>query len=210
MPVETFIKSTKIKDLALQLTKTNKYKQMKNSLKTLFFSILSVMLISCQKDTEFLITNGQVGKITKETKISKLDSLFPNDSIVKRYQPGNLKVASELFIYQKGGKKLLEIIPAKFSDNNQQISYVEILDERYKTAEGLNVKSTFGEFAKKYKISSIENMINNIMVSFEGQDFYIVIDKAFLPADLKFDTTTKVSKTQIPDDAPLKYFSVSW
>ncbi|MDT8414089.1 MAG: hypothetical protein RQ735_01815 [Flavobacteriaceae bacterium] len=183
---------------------------MKNGLKTLVFAILSVMLISCQKDTEFLITNGQVGKITKETKISKLDSLFPNDSIVKRYQPGNLKVASELFIYQKGGKKLLEIIPAKFSDDSQQISYVEILDERYKTAEGLSVKSPFGEFAKKYKISSIENMINNVMVSFESQDFYIVIDKAFLPADLKFDTTTKVSKAQIPDDAPLKYFSVSW
>lgn len=169
-----------------------------------------IMLQSCQKNTDFLIENGQVGKLFKDTKLSKLDSLFPNDSIVKLYQPGNMSLASEIEIYQKGGKKLLEIVPAKFGNDEKTIDYVEIIDPRYKTAKGLNAQSTFGEFAKNYTISSIENMINNVMVSFEGQDFYIVINKEHLPSDLRFDSSITVSASQIPDEAPVKYFSVSW
>lgn len=173
--------------------------------------LLSLLgLQSCQKNTDFLIADGRVGKLFKDTQLSKLDSLFPNDSIVRLYQPGNLAVVTEIKIYKKGGEKLLEIVPAKFGDSEKTINYVEIIDPRYKTAKGLHSKSVFSEFAKKYTISSIENMINNVMVSFEGQDFYIVIDKTHLPSELRFDSDAVISSSQIPDNAPVKYFSVSW
>lgn len=179
--------------------------------KTMILWVLSLYLLqSCQKNTDFLITNGQVGKIFNDTKLSKLDSLFPTDSIVRLYQPGNMNVVTEIEIYQNGGEKLLEIVPAKFGNDEKTIDYVEIIDSRYKTAKGLNAQSTFGEFAKNYKISSIENMINNVMVSFEGEDFYIVISKEHLPAELRLDSSSTVSPSQIPDEAPVKYFSVSW
>jgi len=53
-------------------------------------------------------------------------------------------------------------------------------------------------------------MINNVMVSFQGYDFYIVISKDELPAELRFDNKSKIDKLQIPDDAKVKYFNVSW
>lgn len=182
------------------------------TLKKIFtiFIPLTLMMISCQKDEAFVIRNGQVGKITKETKIKQLDSLFPNDSLVKSYSVNNTSTPGIVEIYQKGGKKLLEITPSKYAEDGQGISYIEILDERYKTEKGLSCKSTFKDFEKKYTISSIENMINNVMVSFQGYDFYIVISKDELPAELRFDNKSKIDKLQIPDDANVKYFNVSW
>ena len=174
-----------------------------------FFSIL-LLLVACQKDETFVIRNGQVGKITKYTKIKQLGSLFPNDSIVNLFAASNTNVPGVVQIYQKGGKKLLEITPSKYADDGQGISYIQILDERYKTEKGLSSKSTFKDFEKKYTISSIENMINNVMVSFQGYDFYIVISKDELPNELRFDNKSKIDKLQIPDNAKVKYFNVSW
>lgn len=174
-----------------------------------FLPIL-LLLVACQKEEEFTIRNGQVGKITKDTKIKQLDSLFPNDSIVSLFATSNVSTPGMVQIYQKGGKKLLEITPSKYVDDGQNISYIQILDERYKTEKGINVNSTFKDFEKKYVISSIENMINNVMISFQGYDFYIVISKDELPAELRFDNKSKIDKLQIPDDAKVKYFNVSW
>lgn len=182
------------------------------TLKKIFMVIvpIALLLAACQKDEEFVIRNGQVGKITKDTKIKQLDSLFPNDSIVNLFAASNVNIPGVIQIYQKGGKKLLEITPSKYTEDGQNISYIEVLDERYKTEKGLSCKSTFKDFEKKYVISSIENMINNVMVSFQGYDFYIVISKDELPAELRFDNKSKIDKLQIPDDAKVKYFNVSW
>ena len=41
-------------------------------------------------------------------------------------------------------------------------------------------------------------------------NIYISIDKKELPAELRYDTETKIQAAQIPDDAKFKYFMISW
>ena len=49
---------------------------------------LTILSIGCS-NTEYKIEKGKVGKLNKEIKIQQLDSIFRNDSIVKRIGEGD-------------------------------------------------------------------------------------------------------------------------
>lgn len=168
--------------------------------------------MSCGRDSDpFLIDTNRVGPITKETRINQLDSIFKNDSIVRNSSNSQfLSVANDIEIYDRDGSALLILEPVQQFDSLSTIGYIQILDPKFRTEKGLNIKSTFGDVAKKYTISRIENTLNSAVVFIDELNLYLTIDKKELPSSLRYDTDTGIIASQIPDNAKIKYFMISW
>ena len=175
-------------------------------------TIITISIIACGRDSDpFLIDSTRVGTLTKEVRINQLDSVFSEDSIV-RSGSGNefLNSNNEIQIFDKEGKPLLILEPIQQFDSTSTIGYIQILDSRFQTEKGLSNMSTFGDVVENYQISRIENTINSAVVFIDELNLYLTIDKKQLPASLRFDTDAKISASQIPDSAKIKYFMVSW
>ena len=181
-------------------------------MKTNIFYLLVVLLsfISCNQEKPFGISQDTVGLITKETKMNDLKNIFPNDSLVDYNKTSQYKnMASGVTLYEKGGAKLLRILP-KSNDEESLIENIQIFDKRYQTANGISLESSFKDIQGAYSIKRIENLLDMVVIFVNESDAYFTIDKKHLPADLMFNTSSKVEQTQIPDDAPLKYLKVGW
>ncbi|QED38909.1 hypothetical protein FK178_14790 [Antarcticibacterium arcticum] len=176
------------------------------------FSLLSLvllLLISCgSEDSPYLIDNTRVGPLTKDIKISQLDSVFKNDSIV-RNSSGD-KQSNDFEIFDRDGTPLLILEPIQQFDSTSTVGYIQVLDSRFATAKGLSPTSTFGEVVKHYSISRIENTLNSAVVFIDELNLYLTIDKKELPSSLRFDTDSRITASQIPDNAKIKYFMISW
>ncbi|MGY5848255.1 hypothetical protein ACW6QP_12665 [Salegentibacter sp. HM20] len=175
--------------------------------------LISLVLFSCSKDEDnpFLITATQVGPIKKETRINQLDSIFAEDSLVSQTSGSQqLRSTDEIKIFEKGGKALLLLEPLQEFDSTSTIGYIRILDARYETKAGLNTGSSFKDIVENYNISRIENTLNAAVIFLDEINAYITIDKKELPADLRYDTDSRIRASQIPDDAKIKYFMIYW
>jgi hypothetical protein len=174
---------------------------------------LSLGLISCQKEENnpFRITANQVGSVKRDIQINQLDSIFSEDSLVKQ-QSGtrDFRATDEIKVFEKGGKPLMVLEPLQEFDSTSTIGYIRVLDPRYKTKSGLNTNSTFKDIMENYNISRIENTLNAAVVFIDEINIYLTIDKTELPADLRYDTNSKIRASQIPDNAKIKYFMVYW
>lgn len=181
----------------------------KNLLLALFAGIL---LTQCGKGEDpFALKNGLIGPLTKRVQMKQLDSIFANDSIVKLNPIENaLGTQGEVEIYDKTGKKLLLISPNNETDPNSLISNIQIFDARYKTEKGLTVSSTFKVVKEHYEIAAIENAINAVVVFLKDSDIYLTIDKKQLPENIRYDYSSKIEISQIPEEATFKYFMVGW
>jgi hypothetical protein len=169
-------------------------------------------LASCAKSPDAnLISKQSIGLLTDSTEVKDLKLVFPNDSIT-RYIGGDEFSGSinEIEVYAKGGKKLLVLTPKQSLDSTATIQTVQVMDQRFKTAKGLNTKSTFKDIKDNYKISGIQNAIRNIVVSVNDINAFFTIDKNELPAELRFDLDLKIEAVQIPDEAKIKYFMIGW
>lgn len=174
---------------------------------------LCITVLSCTSDEEnpFLITPTQVGPLKKEVKINQLDSIFEGDSIVRQTSgPEQLRSTDEIKIFDKEGNALMSLEPLQEFDSTSTIGYIRILDARYETKNGLNVKSTFKDILENYNISRIENTINSAVIFLDEINAYVTIDKNQLPTSLRYDTDSKIMALQIPDDAKIKYFMIYW
>jgi len=181
--------------------------------KILFIAIIaSLICIQCgEKSNPFLIQNGAIGALSKETKMNQIDSLFANDSIVMISPIKDaLGTQGDVEIYEKGGAKLLLLSPEDENDPNSLISNIQIFDKRYKTDKGLHKGSTFKDIKTNYTISAIQTTINAVVIFLEGNDIYITINKNQLPENLRYNPSLKVEASQIPDEAKFKYFMVGW
>jgi hypothetical protein len=170
------------------------------------------MLVACGRDGDpYLIDANRVGPLTREIKINQLDSIFPNDSIV-RNTTGNrfLNATNDIQVYDRDGSPLLILEPVQQFDSTSTVGYIQVLDPRFETIKGLNTESTFGEVVKNYSISRIENTLNSAVVFIDELNMYLTIDKKELPSSLRFDTDTRINASQIPDEAKIKYFMISW
>lgn len=182
--------------------------------KTNILGILALITLffSCGNDSDpFLIDSNRVGPLTREVKINQLDSLFPQDSIVRNTsESGLLSSTNDIEIYDKDGTPLLILEPVQQFDSTSTVGYIQILDARFETSKGLNIQSTFGDVVEGYSISRIENTLNSAVVFIDELSLYLTIDKKDLPASLRYDTDTRITASQIPDDAKIKYFMISW
>lgn len=178
----------------------------------LLIGIVSLSFVQCGKDSDpFLIKNGSVGNLNKEIKMKQIDSIFAEDSIVKiNSSPNALETQGEVEIYEKGGKQLLLLSPNDENDPNSTITNIQVFDSRYKTEKGLTTASTFKDVKANYTIDNIETTINAVVVFLKDSDVYLTIDKKSLPEELRYNMDIKVEASQIPDEAPIKYFMIGW
>lgn len=182
---------------------------------TLFAALICMLLItSCAKDTPpnpFEISKNHIGLLTDSTQVKELESIFSNDSVV-RFISGDEFIGSvnSIEIFEKGGKKLLDLSPKEALDSTSVISSVRIMDERYKTEKNISTLSTFKDIKTAYKISRINNLINTIVVSVDEINASFTIDKKELPASMRFDMDMNIDPIQVPEKAKVKYFMVHW
>ena len=177
-------------------------------------AIVSVTLIFIQCKEEinpFLISNDSVGALTRGMTIKEIDSIFAQDSIVKLYaQNEELPTQGEVEIYKKNGTKLVSISPVTNNDPDALISNFQFFDPRYKTDKGLNLSSTFKDIKANYKILNIETTISTVVIFLEDNDLFINIDKNELPENFRYNPNLVIDITNIPDEAKIKYFMLSW
>ncbi len=182
--------------------------------KTIILGAVAAVLtfVQCGEDSNpYLIENGRMGSITRDTQMKQLDSIFANDSIVKLNPiPNALGTQGEVEIYEKNGNKLLLISPEDESDPDSEISNIQIFDERYETVSGLNINSTFADIKANYEIEAVENAINSVVIFLKNSEVYITIDKKQLPESIRYNFNAKVEASQIPETATFKYFMVGW
>ncbi|MRT16545.1 hypothetical protein F3C99_06205 [Vitellibacter sp. q18] len=178
----------------------------------LIVGIVSLAFVQCGKDSDpFLIKNGAIGNLNKEIKIKQIDSIFAEDSIVKiNSSPNALETQGEVEIYEKGGKQLLLLSPEDENDPNSTIKNIQVFDSRYKTEKGLTTASTWKDVKANYTIDNIQTTINALVIFLKDTDVYLTIDKKNLPENLRDNPDLKIDASQIPDDAPFKYFMIGW
>lgn len=175
--------------------------------------VIAGIVISCNNTEQdpFLISKQNVGLLTDSTQVRDLESIFVNDSI-SRYIGGDESTGNinNIEIFEKSGKRLLTLTPSEALDSTAVISTVKIEDERYKTEKLISKLSTFKDIKDNYKINSINNLINTIVVSVNEINAGFTIDKKELPSNLRFDMNIKIDAVQIPDNAKIKYFMLHW
>ncbi|GAB4161826.1 MAG: hypothetical protein Tsb0033_19870 [Winogradskyella sp.] len=182
---------------------------------TIFTILIVIMLItSCSKEKPvdpFLIKKHHIGLLTDSTTVKELDAVFSNDSVV-RYVAGDEFTGSVniIEIFDKSGKKLLDLSPKEALDSTSVISSVRINDERYRTEKNISLLSTFKDIKDNYKISKIDNLINTVVVSVNEINASFTIDKKELPSSLRFDMDATIDPIQIPEKAKIKYFMIHW
>ncbi|WP_225036969.1 hypothetical protein [Winogradskyella sp. SM1960] len=185
---------------------------MKNTLFTVI--ICALLITSCTKDkaqNPFEIAKNHIGLLTDSTQVKELDAIYSKDSIV-RYVSGDDYIGSvnTIEVYEKGGKKLLDLTPRKAKDSTSVIKSVNIIDSRYSTNKKISNLSTFKDIKAAYKISKIDNLINVIVVSVNEINASFTIDKKELPASMRFDMDMAIDPIQIPEKAKIKYFMIHW
>lgn len=176
--------------------------------------ICGILITSCAKDKApdpFLIQKNNIGLLTDSTQVKELNTIFINDSVV-RYIAGDEFTGSvnTIEVFEKTGKKLLDLSPVEALDSTSLISTVRIMDNRYKTKKNISTLSTFKDIQEAYKISKIDNLINAVVVSVNEINASFTIDKKELPASMRFDMDLKIDALQIPEKAKIKYFMIHW
>ena len=179
---------------------------------TITLILVSLFFVGCKKpQNPFAIKKQNLGLLTDSTQVKDLDIIFANDSVVK-FIGGDEFTGdiNTIDIYEKGGTKLLELTPYQALDSTAFIENVRIMDNRYKTDKNISLVSTFKDISDNYTISSIDNLINSIVVSVNEINAAFTIDKKELPANARFDMELTIEETQIPDTAKIKYFMINW
>jgi len=176
----------------------------------MLFAIFTVL--SCKKKVDpFFITPKSIGLLNKESKVQELETIYMNDSIVRRVAGDEFTgTTNEIEIFDKQGKALLTLEATEQFDSTATIKSVRIIDNRYKSKNGLSVASTFKDLKENYKISKISNTLGSIIVTIDELNAFVVISKKELPGELQFDTTSIIEEAQIPDTAKIKYFWLDW
>ena len=182
-------------------------------IKKIAFIVFSTLLfVQCEEEKDhYLISKNSVGNLTIGMKIKQVDSIFANDSIVRLNPSQNeSSTTGEVEIYEKGGKKLMLISPRDIYDAEALIANFQFYDPRYKTIKGLNSGSTFKDIKDNYEIANIETTISTVVIFLKDSDIFINIDKKELPENLRYNPSIVIEATNIPDEAKIKYFMLSW
>tara|TARA_B110001454_G_C12526789_1_gene353444 strand:- start:17 stop:583 length:567 start_codon:yes stop_codon:yes gene_type:complete len=183
----------------------------KKNLLPIIVITFSLFIISCSNSNQFKIEKGVVGSINTKTTVQELSAIFKTDSLVKNLSEGAqgdnyFQEDDEYFVFEKGGKLLLTILPKEQLDSTSTIKSIEIHDERFKTESGININSTFLEINANNNINRVESTFSSAILFLDNLNTTITIDNEEL--GLKEFNTQKVSKEQIPDLARMKTFIV--
>ena len=179
-------------------------------MKKYLLSLCAVLLLTyCSPDRQdpFLVGKDRVGKLLKTHRVSQLDSIYQQDSLVRDTTSPSIGRIRQIDVYEPGGRHLLTLTPSM--DSLETIENIRIWDPRFKTEAGIGLESTFGEIEKAYQIRKVVSSLNNILVLVREHPVYFTISREDLPAALRY-TNTQIEAVQIPDNAPVKYMMVGW
>lgn len=201
---------------------------------SLAFIATSLLFLGCESsDPKFNISTGVIGQLTKDTKVSDLETIYAEDSIVAENGIPNLNlqlglknevlndeaidpthiiksnfIYNKIDIYEKGGKQLLSLTPTR--DSIPKIENIRIYDPRYVTDKGISTMSTFKDIKGKYTLKKIITSMNNVVILLKDTGLYFTIDKQELPSSLRYDSSVNIEEVQIPDAAKIKYMMLAW
>jgi len=182
--------------------------------KTTLLALVTLVIVSCnseKKQDPLQISKQHIGLLTDSTQVKDLEFAFPNDSIVSSIKGDEFTGQNnDIEIYSSEGQQLLSLTPSQALDSTAIIKSIHILSEVYKTDKNISTLSTFKDINENYKISSINNLINSVVISVNEINASFTIDKKELPANLRFDMTLNIEAIQIPDNAKIKYFMIHW
>lgn len=186
----------------------------------LFYRFLIVIvsflsLISCQKQADYLIEKGRVGKVNQETMIKDLADIYANDSLVVELsemevtdvenQKKYFRDEDEYRVYSKEGKHLLTITPIKQHDSLSKIKSVEIFSNKFKTKKGISLYAPFKDIRTTYPVS-ITNTLLSAHIDIDELNATMSIDKKDIGInDFNRD---QINANQIPDLVQVKHFTV--
>lgn len=177
----------------------------------ILFLLIVVAMFSCQKDAKderFTITKDRIGNLTKDIKISQLDSVFTGDSVVNKNNSKEFSRGNEIIVYQKGGRELLRLYPVKNFDSSSTIAGVEVKDTIFKTEKGLGKGSRFEIIRENYTINRVENTLGTAMVFIDELNMYVNIDKKYIAEPTGLED--KIRASQIKNRAPVKHLWLDW
>src|SRR5699024_2083406 len=117
---------------------------------------------------------------------------------------------NEVEVFDNEGNRLMVLSPDQNNNPNSPITHIQITDSRYKTNKGIGINSTYSDIKTHYTIQKVETTFSSVIVFLEDSPIYISIDKDALPENIRYNLNLKVEPTQIPDDAKIKLFMVSW
>jgi hypothetical protein len=170
-----------------------------------------LFIIGCTNNSKFKIEKGKVGNITTKTTIKELNKIFENDSIVRNLSEGTqgdnyFQEDDEYFVFEKGGKLLLTIMPKEQLDSTSTIKSIEIHDDRFITETGLSLKSNFSEINTNNNINKVERTFSSATLFIDDLNATITINNDEL--GLKEFSVQKVTLEQIPDLAKIKSYVI--
>lgn len=180
-------------------------------MRKIYFILTITTIFGCSQN-EYNIDKGKVGKLVKENLVKQLDSIYQNDSIVRRIGEGDYMFSGDdkYLIFDINKNHLLTITPRNQHDNDETIETIEIVSDLYKTNKGVSTKSNFEMIEKNHKINSIQNTINNLIIYVDDIDAYFIIDKQNLPIELRLGTEKIIKTINIPPDSKIKRFMIGW
>ena len=174
-------------------------------------ALAALTLVSCNQERDpFLISDGQIGNLTKDITVKQLDSVFALDSVVKTAVDDEQLVAGgDVEIFDKAGSLLMILTPHSPKADTNKIQTIRIVDPRYKTEKGLSADGTYKVIKDNYVINDIFTTLSSVVVNLQDTEVYVVIDKDQLPESLRY-TSNKIESTQIPETATFKFMMMSW
>lgn len=179
--------------------------------KIIFAFAFSLLFINCQNENPYLIKKNRLGNLESNTTLNEVESLFPNDSVVRTNLNYRFKTQKQdVEIYNKNGDLIAVLEPRNNADSTSTFKQARLLGNVFKTKKGFGPASTFKDMYKNYTVTSIQNAINNIIVSIDEIGIYASINKKYLPEELRYDLDLTIEISQIPDDAPFQYFWLSF
>lgn len=180
----------------------------------LLLVVVTITFSSCNKNADFLIEKGRVGKLTKNTTIEDLTTIFSKDSLVvilseieenleneKKY----FHEDDEYLVYNKEGKHLLTIVPLKQQDSSSTLKSIEVFSNKYKTKKGISLYSPYKDIGAAYPIS-ITNTLLSAHIDIDELNATMSIDKKEIGIN-EFNRD-KIKADQIPDLARIKHFTI--
>lgn len=180
-------------------------------MKKLLFITIFLSLFACTNTNDYIIKKGQVGKITKLTRIKDLQQIFQNDSLViklSEIQNDNdkyLKQDDQYLVYEKSGKHLLTITPIKPNDSLSKLKSVEVFDNRYKTLKGISLYSPYKDINTAYNLN-ITNTLSSAHIDIDEINATVLIDKEEI--GIIKSNRKKIRKDIIPDLAKIRHFTI--
>ncbi len=174
---------------------------------------LSILLTSCNNNSEFLIEKNRVGPLTNETEIQDLAAIFSSDSLVAHLSEGAIgyggammESEDEYLVYSKDGEHLITVVAENPLDSTSLIDRVEIISEAYQTNSNVGIGSTFDQVNLNVQIDRVEKGLTSAILYVDELNATLVIDQKEL--GMNSLRPGKMLLERIPGDSKFRSFTV--